>query len=281
MKNLYLLALLFLSSVAWLNAQDTTSTISSDRPMFGEAVSTVPHKNLQVETGFRYQRDNNKYSTTQGLGLNSTLLRYGVGEKAELRFDYSLWQNRFRYKESPASSEIVQTGFLPIRFGVKANLIENHSWVPAVSFVGMLGLAQIASDDFQPEYLSPDLQLSFANAIGNILTLRYNLGARWDGDNPSPGTYYALATEFRFSGKFSAYVQGHGSSQRISLPAGASSQAHQIFTEAGLMFYPKNNIQVDLSGGIRVSEYNGEWISYNAERNYSFASVGLSWRFPR
>ena len=81
MKKYYLLGLMLLSSLAWLNAQDTTSIIASDRPMFGEAVSIVPHKSLQVETGFWYSEENTRVASTRGLGLNSTLLRYGIGKK--------------------------------------------------------------------------------------------------------------------------------------------------------------------------------------------------------
>jgi len=47
------------------------------------------------------------------------------------------------------------------------------------------------------------------------------------------------------------------------------------------MYYPKANIQVDLSGGIRASEYDRAWIFYGADRSYYFLTAGLSWRFPR
>lgn len=280
MKKYYLLGLLLLSSIAWLKAQDSTSIISSDRPL-GEMASIVTHKSLQLETGFGYEKTNTKFSTTQGLGLNSTLLRYGIGEKVELRFDFSVWQNRSRYRESSVSSEIVETGLRPIRFGMKANLIENKGALPAVSFVGMLGFPQVATDVFQPQYISPDLQLAFSNAVGKWLSLCYNLGVRWDGNNPSPTNYYALATKFHFSSKFGAFLQGRGTFQRTSLPAGAVAYTHNTFARAGLMFVPKPNIQIDLSGGVRVSEYDQEWTYYNSERNNSFAAVGLSWRFPR
>lgn len=281
MKQYYLLGLLLFCSIAWLKAQDSTETIAPDRPGFGDAVSIVPLKNLQVETGFWYEEDQTTTVTTRGIGLNSTLLRYGLGEKVELRFDYNLWQNRTSSRAEPNDAEQVETGFFPIRFGMKANLIENKAWIPAVTFIGMLGLPQIATDVFQPAYLSPDLQLSFANPINNWLTVCYNLGTSWDGDNPNPETYYALSTEFSFSPKIGAYLQGHGSSQRGRSPGTGFSNTHQIFTEAGLMYYPKANIQIDLSGGIRVSEYDGDWSSYNTNRKYSFATLGLSWRFPR
>lgn len=281
MKKICLLGFLLLCSTAWLKAQDSTETIAPDRPGFGDAVSIVPLKNLQVETGFWYEEDKAAPLTTRGIGLNSTLFRYGLGEKVELRFDYNLWQNRISSTRRPEEAEVVETGFFPLRLGMKALLIENKAWIPTVTFIGMLGFPGIATDAFQPAYLSPDLQLSFANPVNGWLTICYNLGTSWDGDNPNPETYYALSTEFSFSPKIGAYLQGHGSSQKTSLPAAEDAHTHQIFAEAGLMYYPRANIQIDLSGGIRVSEYDGDWSSYNANRNYSFATVGLSWRFPR
>lgn len=281
MKKIYFLGLLLISCTAWLKAQDSTETIAPDRPGFGDAVSIVPLKNLQVETGFWYEADKATPLTVRGIGLNSTLLRYGLGDKVELRFDYNLWQNRTTSSQVPAVPEVVETGFFPLRLGMKALLVENKSWIPTVTFIGMLGFPRVATDAFQPSYLSPDLQLSFANPVNDWLTICYNLGASWDGDNPNPENYYALSTEFSFSDKIGAYLQGHGSFQRTSLGGGKVSTTQQTFAEAGLMFYPKANIQVDLSGGIRVSEYDEEWIFYGAERNYYFLTAGLSWRFPR
>lgn len=281
MRKNYLFGLLLLCNTLVIYAQDSTETIAPDRPGFGDAVSIVPLKALQVETGFWYEEDKVLPTTTRGIGLNSTLLRYGLGEKVELRFDYNLWQNRVSSTRRPGESEVVETGFFPLRLGMKALLIENKSWIPTVTFIGMLGLPGSATGAFQPAYLSPDLQLSFANPVNDWLTICYNLGASWDGDNPNPETYYALSTEFSFSSKIGAYLQGHGSSQKNSSPGAGASSTHQIFTEAGLMYYPKVNIQIDLSGGIKVSEYDGDWTSYNANRSYYFATAGLSWRFPR
>lgn len=277
MKKIYFLGLLLISCAAWLKAQDSTETIAPDRPGFGDAVSIVSLKQLQIETGFWFESDRDRPVTTQGLGLNSTLFRYGISDQVELRLDYNLWRIRV---ETPRNLD-KSTGFFPWRFGMKAALCSNKGALPAVTFIGMMGMPWSASEDFKPDAVSPDLQLSFANAINEWLSICYNLGTSWDGDNPNPETYYALSTEFSFSPKIGAYLQGHGSSQRSSSPGTGFSNTHQIFTEAGLMYYPKANIQIDLSGGIRVSEYDGDWSSYNTNRKYSFGTLGLSWRFPR
>jgi hypothetical protein len=281
MEKNYFLGLLLLCSTAWLQAQDSTETIAPDRPGFGDAVSIVPHKSLQFETGFWYETENRDKLTTQGIGLSSTLIRYGLSEKAELRFDYNLWQSRAGRRGNLDDPDLVQTGFFPIRLGAKALLIENKGWIPTVTFIGMLGLPTVATDAFQPAYMSPDLQLSFANPVNDWLTICYNLGSSWDGDNPSPETYYALSTEFSFSSQIGAYLQAHGASQKTSLSDNEVSNTHEIFAEAGLMYYPIPNIQIDVSGGLRVSNYDGEWVYHNRTQNYSFVTAGISWRLPR
>lgn len=261
-----------------LKGQEVIETIAPDRPGYGDAVSIVPLKNLQVETGFWFEQDKASPLTTSGLGLNSTLFRYGVGKNIELRLDYNLWQSRIK-SSRPRTPEVSETGLFPFRVGMKGALTENSGWVPSITFIGMLGLPWSATNNFRPGYLSPDLQLSFANQVTDWLSICYNLGSSWDGDNPNPQNYYALSTEFSLSEKLGAYVQGRGSFQ-TTREAGKVSTEHLLYTEAGVVFYPKPNIQIDLSSGFKVAEYATEWISIN-DHSYFFVSTGLSWRFPR
>jgi len=252
MKQHLLLCFTFiLFQTSLLKAQEVIETVAPDRPGYGDAVSIVPLKNLQVETGFWFEQDKASPLTTSGLGLNSTLFRYGLGKNIELRLDYNIWQSRTK-SSRPRTPEVSETGLFPFRVGMKGALSENQGWMPSITFIGMLGLPWSATNNFRPGYLSPDLQLSFANQVTDWLSICYNLGSSWDGDNPNPNNDYALATKFNFSPKIGAYLQGHGSFQRTSLPAGAVSYTQRTFAEAGLMYYPKPNIQVDLSGGIRI-----------------------------
>jgi len=112
-----------------------------------------------IETG--YWTENQKEagtinSITRGIGLNSTLLRYGVSKKMELRFDYSLWQEKL-------NNEAFTTGFQPARVGVKLALLENKGAIPAVTFIGMTGFPFSTSKVFRPKYINPSMELSFAN----------------------------------------------------------------------------------------------------------------------
>jgi hypothetical protein len=111
--------------------------------------------------------------------------------------------------------------------------------------------------------------LSFANPLTDWLTLCYNLGAAWDGENKNPAYYYALSLEMSLSDKLGCYIQGHGDSQKMDLP-GDSNQLNQSFVEGGIVYYPKNNMQFDISSGSSVGTAN----------TYSFLTLGFCLRLP-
>lgn len=276
--RLFLIIAFLLINTLFLFAQDTIETIAPDRPGYGDAVSIVPFKQLQIETGFWFEQDKGNSLVNTGLGLNSTLFRYGLAQKIELRLDYNIWKNRTVFREQNIP-DFKETGLFPLRVGMKAALTENSGWIPSITFIGMLGLPWSATNNYRPGYLTPDLQLSFAHVVNDWLSICYNLGSSWDGHNPNPQNYYALSTEFSFSEKIGAYLQGRDSFRSLS-DRGKVTTDHLFFTEAGLVYFPKANVQIDLSSGVKVAEYASGWKSAK-EHSYFFISTGLSWRFPR
>lgn len=280
MKNNKHLALLLGFTCISLNllAQtDEVETIAPDRPGYGDAVSIVPVKQFQVETGFGFESDNT-YNLNEQIISHTTLLRYGLSKKIELRMDYNLANSRM-FVPNGTGSISSRTGFMPWRLGMKASLLDNNGWVPAVTFIGMIGMPWTSTKEFRPDYVSPDLQLSFSNGVNDWLSICYNLGATWDGSSPNPNNYYALSAEFTCSEKIGAYVQGRGQFQRV-VDSNNTSTSHNLFTEAGVVYYPKKNIQIDLSGGFQVAEFAPDFVS-SSNHSYYFVSAGLSWRFPK
>jgi hypothetical protein len=181
----------------------------------------------------------------------------------ELRFDYSLWQEK-------SDNEAYITGFQSARIGVKAALLENNGAIPAVTFIGMTGFPFSTSKVFRAKSINPSMELSFANPLTNWLTLCYNLGVAWDGENKNPAYYYALSLEMSLFDKFGGYIQGHGDVQRMDL-AGTVDQLKQSFAEGGIVYYPKKNIQLDISTGASIRTAN----------IYSFLTLGCCVRIPK
>lgn len=262
--HLSFFSLLFLSF--YLYGQDTLGVLTPDRPGFGDAVFITPKKYLMIETGFWTENQKEVGSiiqNTRGIGLNTTLLRYGVSKKMELRFDYSLWQEKL-------NNEAFTTGFQPARVGVKLALLENKGAIPAVTFIGMTGFPFSTSKVFRTNSVNPSTELSFANPLTEWLTLCYNLGAAWDGESKNPAYYYALSLEMFLSDKFGCYIQGHGDARKMDLP-GDIKQLKQSFAEGGIVYYPKKNIQLDISAGSSMGTAN----------TYSFLTLGCCVRIPK
>jgi Putative MetA-pathway of phenol degradation len=266
---------------AFVYAQDEVETIAPDRPGFGDATSIVPTNQLQLETGFQFEQINFEVAPNinyfeRNISLNSSLLRYGINERVEARFDYNILRSSAGSSGEEAQSVV---GLAPCRLGLKANILKNKGWVPELTFIGMLGLPWTASEDFRPFSVSPDLQLSGANGVNDLLSICYNLGLSWDGSNPSPQNYYALSAEFSFSDKLGAYLQGRGSTQKVFTGIANDIYTTNLYSEAGVMFYPKTNVQIDLSGGVLLyQDFDGTSIPLS-EVGYFFVTAGLSWRF--
>ena len=84
----YLAILLLICTTITVCSQD----IITDRPDQTEASSTVPKNSFQIEMGILAQTSSNK--TVTNFAGPSTLIRYGISEKVELRLFNQFESNR-------------------------------------------------------------------------------------------------------------------------------------------------------------------------------------------
>ena len=83
MRKLYLFIFLVLTVTA--KAQNKTPELITGRPDQTESSIIVPHKSLQIETGFVLENDETDLVNQTAFTYNTTLLRYGLFENFELR----------------------------------------------------------------------------------------------------------------------------------------------------------------------------------------------------
>lgn len=271
--------LLFLAAFATLapfaSSQEAPATeedneIAPDRPGFGDAVGVVNPKKFQFEAGVQYDIDKPLQGVrNQTFTWTNMLLRLGVMQNVEARLDFNILQSQSFINDNKVSNEF---GLAPFRIGMKAKFLEAKGARPAMTFIGMFGLPYTATKAFRPNYTSLDLQLSFAHPIAEWLTFCYNIGSAWDGNTPNPQNYYAASFEFRVSPKWGGYIQERGFVQRTVNVAGKYDVFNSNGAEAGIMFYPKPNMQVDLSG--KLTFHNG-----SLGITPAFVTLGFSWLF--
>jgi len=245
-KYLLSIGLLLGTSVENLFGQ----SIQTDRPDQTECPFIVPKKFIQLENGFLVE---NKIKSSQTLNHPSTLWKYGMSERFELRLITEL------ISEKTDAETIV--GLSPVTVGFKVNICTEKGLLPMTSFIGHLTTSHVATKEFHTSYFAPSFRFTMQHTLSDKFTLGYNLGAEWDGETAAPTYIDTLTTGVSITEKFGGYVELYGFVPQKEI-------ADHRF-DGGLTYLLTDNFMIDISGGVGLSK--------NAPKNY-FA-IGLSFRF--
>ena len=248
-KSFLTLAIFFGTSNNTLFGQNLPS-IQLDRPDQTECPFITPKKYIQIEKGFVKESFSKKQKF---FNYPSTLWKYGVNEKLELRLITEL------VSEKTTGKKI--TGFAPITIGFKTSLFEEKGFIPKTSLIGHITTSKIGSKEFHTKYTAPSFRFTMQHTLTNKISLAYNLGAEWNGENSEQSYIYTFTTGFGLTDKIGCYTELYG-----YLPA--KNNADHRF-DCGLTYLINNDFMADISGGLGISE--------NAPKNY--ISFGLSYRF--
>ncbi|MDR7369884.1 transporter [Flavobacterium aquidurense] len=249
MKSRYKIVLLFLFFVSWSYAQDLPS-IQTDRPDQTECPFITPKGYFQFENGFSYEK------TAKGSNeiiAPTVLAKLGINDHFELRLITEFVINKENANQV--------SGINPVFLGFKTRLFEERGIIPVTSFIGHIGIPKLASKNFQTTYYTPEFRFTMQHTLSEKQTLSYNLGAEWDGITPEPTFIYTLTTGYTFSEKISGYVELYGFLPQYQEPD------HRF--DAGLNYLFNDNHQLDISGGIGISDTSPDY----------FLALGYSFRF--
>lgn len=238
---------------------DEISGMITDRPDQTESASIVPLGLLQIETGFIFQGDEAGMVTTNEVGLFTTLLRYGINTNFELR----LGSAYLDVNDKPETGEEqTVSGLAPVFAGIKLKMLEENGAVPKMAFLVTVEIPGTGRKEFTPEHPATDLRFAMDYTFSNRIGLGMNLGGRWNGTDPAPAGVYSLVLGFGLLENLSMFVESYGFLPSDKMPD------HRLDT--GFTFALKNNLQLDASGGIGLSEVSPDY----------FVNAGISWRIP-
>jgi hypothetical protein len=254
----FLMSVLF--SVSLL-AQDEAAELVTDRPDQTESSSVVPHKSLQIETGFIWENDESDLYKQKTFVYNSTLLRYGLLERMELRLGLAYLSEEIKIKDTDTVNTI--SGFSPMYAGFKIYILEENGWIPEIAFLGGLVIPVTAHKDFKAPYSAPTMRFAFSHTLSDRFSLGYNLGAEWYGETAIPEYFYSLALGIAITDKFGTYLEVFG-----FLPEEGKA-SHLL--DGGFTYLVLPNLQLDISGGLGLNE----------EAIDNYWSLGLSYRLPK
>lgn len=235
-------------------ASAQTPDLVTDRPDQTESAAAVPRGLVQVETGYRFARDEG-VDTFEAPG---TLVRIGLGARTELRLGHAGVIGSARL-HGAGDSEI----------GAKVNLIEaTDGWTPQLAILGGLSLPT-GDEPFSSEGVDPSFLMAFAHELSPRLSLGYNVGAAWESSPDRPdreaSLLYTLALGIGVTDRLGAYLEVFGN-RRTS-----GHDATDVSIDGGVTFLLTRTVQFDL--------YVGRGIHGQAAD--TFFGAGLSIRLPR
>ena len=242
-----------------VKAQTKVPDLITDRPDQTESSSVVPHKSLQIETGFVMENYQTDLAINKAFAYNTTLLRYGLLKNFELRLGLEYLGEKSKIKSTETTNTI--TGLSPLFTGFKIKIAEEEGWKPEIAFLGGLVLGFTSNEYFKPRYSAADIRFAFSHTLSDKLSLGYNLGAEWDGDTPVPSYFYSVALNASITDKIGVFLESYG-----LIPEDGATE-HLLDT--GLTFLLLPNFQLDVSGGIGIKNSIDNFISF-----------GLTYRLP-
>ncbi len=150
--------------------------------------------------------------------------------------------------------------------GAKVHLRKEQGRAPELALLAAVSLPT-GDDDFSSDRLDPSFRICGSFELSERLAMGYNVGAAWTSESGATlSSYlYTAALGIGVTDRLGAFVELFG-----EVPASASGRPANSL-DGGLTYLLRDNIQVDLAGGIGLSSAADDW----------FVGLGISARFSR
>ncbi len=246
---------------------DQPSDLVTDRPDQTESSVVVGKGFTQLETGWTFTRDDEDGRHLDVHEVPGTLLRVGLSERVELRIG---WSGFVDAEASFGRSEVNIDGLGDGELGAKIFLGEERGRRPEMAI--LVGTSvPIGDDEFTSDRFDPNVRLAFAHTLSDRVSLGYNVGMSLESGPGADGAtstlstaFYTVALGLGLTDKLGAFVELFG-----DIPMSASGGPANSF-DGGFTYLVKDNVQLDLAGGLGLSDAAADW----------FVGLGVSVRFP-
>ncbi|MEX1232553.1 MAG: transporter [Planctomycetaceae bacterium] len=246
--------------------EDDDEPITTDRPDFTEASSTVGLGVLQIEMGYTFTQDKDAGVRTKGHSWGESLFRYGILDD---------WLE-FRFAVLPASEHITHLTIggarnttsesKEIYVGFKLALTEQRGWLPEMALVPQLTVPT-GSNGFTTNETLPGMNWLYGWDIND--TLSTGGSTQFNRAIDDSGEAYI---EFAQS-----WTVGYGLTDELGaytewfafFPNGADTARVEHYANAGFTYLITNDIQWDIRAGVGLNDAAADF----------FAGTGVSVRF--
>lgn len=219
----------------------------------------IPVGTFQVEIGTTFVRDEfADVVSARVLTAPSVLLRAGITDWMELRGLGEVSREDLKYSNEAANffRDTFATT-IPLGVGAKFQLLDEDGPIPETALITHF----LFPDPFKS--VVPEFVFTMSHSLTSTIGIGYNLGAEWNLEREHLEPFYTIALGTDFTDDIGGYVEIFGGWD-------PDSDAEHSF-DAGLTILARNNAQLDVSGGIGLTESAPDY----------FMGAGFSVRFPR
>jgi len=238
----------------------------TDRPDQTESAVVVPPGRVQVEVGWtRVADDPGAGDLVVSDGIGETLARIGVFRGVELRLGFA----GFRLEETDASGATSEDAYGGAALGAKFALLQERGARPRLALIAGTTIPSGARR-FSTDSFDPFVRGTASHTLSDRLSLGYNLGAAWLTEEDDAGDDDTLSVLVATLTLGTAITERVGAFVELFGESGLSDEGDFTAADAGFTWLVLDNLQLDLSGGVGLSENGPDW----------FGGVGVSFRLP-
>lgn len=249
----------------------------ADRPGAGTGTNVLPFGYIQWETGVEVAHT----LGTHILTLPTTLFRFGLHDRVELRLEYT---GGLYVVDKPDSDPLTpdESGMYvpdPLCIGTKIKLWEGSEeqklrWIPRTSLMLNLGIP-LTKKTAEIMPVAGFADLLFENDVTDWLTIGYEFGAHWREWAPMPDFFASLGLNFSATDKLGFFVENYNYFDCDVDPAiFGHSTAFDINLNFGMTYMPVPPVQLDIYAGFNC--YESEPI-LSGPQNFCFLGLGVTW----
>ena len=246
------------------DAAPEVDRLVTDRPHFSEASSLVGLGRVQLETGYTIFRDTSAGTTTFTHSFPEPLLRAGIFAEW---FEFRLAANYLLERTTTGGVSTNISGVDDLYLGAKLALFEQAGILPEVALFPQMRVPLGAAGLTDGQVL-PGFNLAYSWKLNHWIELECNTQLNRRVDAASTLYTEAIQTiniEYELADRVGAFTEWF-----CFLPSGATVALPEYYLHGGFVFFPNNDIQLDIHAGVGLNE---------PAANLAFTGVGFSKRW--
>jgi len=238
--------------------------LQTDRPNFTSTSVTVGKGVTQIESGYTYLKSNEGGQDVRYQSFGEFLWRQGIlADWLEFRVGFSPLQQTAQIGTYHNSTFGTQDLDLALQFALtpQAGILPEMALITSMS-------VPTGSPAFTSQHVEPGVDLIYAWQLNQIVSVAASTQGYADID--TSGKYFlemaqSCSVNYTLNSQLSAFTEWF-----VLIPSGARTARTEHYFDAGFTFLINNNVQLDWSAGVGLSEGASDF----------FAGAGLSVRFP-